>query len=172
MAITCDEVLEYDINNKSVNNLTYYNFIERIINKLKLKNNNISYIFVSDNAPIHKSPDVKKLIEKNNYKILFTPPYSLSKPLVLINDIDNETLSHYLCSPNLNPIENTFGIIKKIYKNELQLKNYNTTNIINDIEGSILIFEDIHKNNLKSPLFFLKKSRHGKKTIYFLKFIF
>ena len=67
-------------------------------------------------------------MKKNNYKILFTPPYS----------------------PNLNPIENTFGIIKKIYKNELQLKNYNTTNIINDIEGSILIFEDIHKNNLKS----------------------
>ena len=45
-----------------------------------------------DNATVHKSKKTRELIEKTGAKILFLPPYS----------------------PNLNPIEQTFGTLKKI----------------------------------------------------------
>ena len=44
------------------------------------------------NATVHKSKKTRELIEKTVAKILFLPPYS----------------------PNLNPIEQTFGTLKKI----------------------------------------------------------
>lgn len=46
---------------------------------------------IMDNASFHKSQKTKKIIEKAGHKILFLPPYS----------------------PDLNPIEKDFAIIKK-----------------------------------------------------------
>ena len=123
MAITKDEILNYDIYESAINKESFYNFIKKIINNLKED----GYTFVFDNVSFHKNKDVLELItdSKNNY--LFIPPYS----------------------PNLNPIENTFGIIKNIYKKELKLNNYSTKDLIFNIQNSILIFDSIYKSDLE-----------------------
>ena len=89
MAITKDQLLDYDIYKNSINKFSFYDFINKIIKKLIYNN----YTFVFNNVAFHHCKEVLQLIidSKNNY--LFTPPYS----------------------PNLNPIENTFGIIKNIF---------------------------------------------------------
>ena len=51
-------------------------------------------IIVMDNASIHKSIKTRELIEGSGHQLLFLPPYS----------------------PDLNPIEKTFGAIKKSLK--------------------------------------------------------
>ena len=56
---------------------------------------NSSHVVIMDNAAVHKSQKTRNLIEKTGAKILFLPPYS----------------------PDLNPIEQTFGAIKKNRQN-------------------------------------------------------
>lgn len=125
MAITKDKILNYDIYESAINKDSFYDFINKIINDLK----EINYTFVFDNVAFHKNKKVLDLItnSKNNY--LFTPPYS----------------------PNLNPIENTFGIIKNIFRKELQINNYiaSTKDLILNIHSSILIFNAIYTENLQ-----------------------
>ena len=53
---------------------------------------NCNHVVIMDNVPFHKSTSSRKIIESKGAKILFLPPYS----------------------PDLNPIENDFGSIKKI----------------------------------------------------------
>ena len=103
MAITKDEILNYDIYESSINKKSFYDFINKIINNLKDSN----YTFVFDNASFHKNKEVLNLITNSNNNYLFTPPYS----------------------PNLNLIENTFGIIKSIYRKDLKLNNYQPNNL-------------------------------------------
>lgn len=64
---------------------------------------NEGHVVIMDNAMIHKSQKTRKLIEKTGAKLLFLPPYS----------------------PDLNPIEQTFGTIKKI-------RQYNENKSIDD----------------------------------------
>jgi transposase len=124
MAITKDEILNYDIYESSINKYSFYDFIKKIINNLKEN----SYTFVFDNVSFHKDKEILKLIIDSNNNYLFTPPYS----------------------PNLNPIENTFGIIKSIYKKELKINNYSTKDLIFYIQNSILIFNAIYKSDLEA----------------------
>ena len=65
---------------------------------------------VMDNAAIHKSQETKQLIGKAGCELLFLPPYS----------------------PDFNPIEKTFGTLKK----RRQLMPNNTT--LGDVVCSIL----------------------------------
>ena len=48
-------------------------------------------IVIMDNAPFHKKKDIAAILEKNNHFLLPLPPYS----------------------PDFNPIEKTFGTLKK-----------------------------------------------------------
>ena len=106
----------------------FYNFIKNIINKFKSD----QYTFVFDNVSFHHNKETLELIKNTNNLYLFTPPYS----------------------PNLNPIENVFGIIKNIYKNKYKSKNlssikYSLTEQINFIEESILDFITIYSINIE-----------------------
>ena len=123
MAITKDEILNYDIYESSINKKSFYDFINKIINNLKDSN----YTFVFDNASFHKNKEVLNLITNSNNNYLFTPPYS----------------------PNLNPIENTFGIIKSIYRKDLKLNNYQPNNLFFVISNSIEVFNAIYKSQLE-----------------------
>jgi len=123
MAITKDEILNYDIYESAINKDSFYDFINKIINNLKSDN----YTFVFDNATFHKNKEVLNLITNSNNNYLFTPPYS----------------------PNLNPIENTFGIIKSIYKKQLKYDNYSIDNLVITVHNSILIFNTLYKNDLE-----------------------
>ena len=123
MAITKDEILNYDIYESSINKKSFYDFINKIINNLKDSN----YTFVFDNASFHKNKEVLNLITNSNNNYLFTPPYS----------------------PNLNLIENTFGIIKSIYRKDLKLNNYQPNNLFFVISNSIEVFNAIYKSQLE-----------------------
>ena len=67
---------------------------------------NSSHVVIMDNASVHKSKKTREVIEKRGAKILFLPPYS----------------------PDLNPIEQTFGTLKKI-------RQYNENKSIDEIVG-------------------------------------
>jgi len=102
MAITKDEILNYNIYKSLVNKVTFFELIKNIIKNLKEDN----YLFVFDNASIHKDKEMLNFIINLNNNYLFTPPYS----------------------PNLNPIQNTFGIIKNIYREQLKDDHYEDKN--------------------------------------------
>ncbi len=53
---------------------------------------NDTHVVIMDNAPFHKSSKTQELIESKAATLLFLPPYS----------------------PDLNPIENDFAIIKRL----------------------------------------------------------
>jgi transposase len=130
MAITTSNIVHHELINKYVDSDIFYNFINTIINKLTEKN----YIFILDNYSIHKTKSVINLIKNAGHKIIFTPPYS----------------------PNNNPIENVFGLIKnnyfKLKKDKLntKLKTFNQINI-NYINTAINNFI----NNYKYKLLFI-----------------
>ncbi len=56
---------------------------------------NKNMVVIMDNAAFHKSEQTKQIIENTGAELLFLPPYS----------------------PDLNPIENSFGTIKKNRQN-------------------------------------------------------
>ena len=67
-----------------------------------LKNLPEKQIIVMDNAAIHKSQKTIDLIEQSGHIILFLPPYS----------------------PDLNPIEKTFGWIKRALSGAPTIKQH------------------------------------------------
>ena len=67
------------------------NIFNAWLEKFLLKELRSNQTIVMDNAVIHKSQKTWQLIENAGHKLLFLPPYS----------------------PDLNPIEQSFGILKK-----------------------------------------------------------
>ena len=65
--------------------------VEVWVKKFLLKELKKPSIIVMDNAPVHNKKSMKKLFENNGHKLLPLPPYS----------------------PDFNPIEKTFGAMKK-----------------------------------------------------------
>lgn len=67
-------------------------------------------VIVMDNAPFHKKAKIKKVLKKYGHVALFLPPYS----------------------PDFNPIENSFGIIKR--KREFATPNTPILDIVKSSE--------------------------------------
>lgn len=61
---------------------------------------------IMDNAPIHTGNIAGEIIEKRGYKFIYLPPYS----------------------PELNPIEQFWFVVKSSAKREFMLKRYYSTN--------------------------------------------
>jgi len=108
MAISCNKIIAYEIfKNINVDQILFHDFLK---NKVFSTYNN-KYILM-DNVRFHKTQNIINLFDTSNNKILFIPPYS----------------------PQFNPIENVFGVIKNKYK-KINDKNNCEKNIINIIEN-------------------------------------
>jgi len=102
-AVTLDGIIHNEIHDSGVNGIIFKNFIQNIINKLKTPN----YYFIFDNVPFHHNKETIKLIIDSGHHYMFTPPYS----------------------PNNNPIETIFGIIKSNFRKEYKEKINKNKNI-------------------------------------------
>ena len=97
MAITKRGVLNYRLNRNTNTGHIFGEFIEELVKEVKAKQYyNDLYIkkrlvLILDNAKIHKTPEVQKILKDSGLKVLFLPPYS----------------------PKLNPIEWVFSQIKR-----------------------------------------------------------
>lgn len=67
-------------------------------------------VIVMDNAPFHKKVEIRRILKKQGHVVLFLPAYS----------------------PDFNPIENSFGIIKR--KREFALPNTPVLDIVKSSE--------------------------------------
>lgn len=92
MSLNSNSIIEFDIYDSSIDSYKFFNFISKIIQKL----NSQDFIFIFDNVSFHHNKETLNLIKNSNNTYIFTPPYS----------------------PNFNPIENVFGIIKNNYRNK------------------------------------------------------
>jgi transposase len=109
MAINSNKIISYEIlKNKNTDQTLFLNFLKNKV--FPLCHN--KYILM-DNAKFHKSKIISDLFDNSNNKSLFIPPYS----------------------PQFNPIENVFGIIKNKYKycNNNNNDNNDNTSIIENI---------------------------------------
>lgn len=61
------------------------------IEHMLLKQLNPNSLIVMDNAPVHNKKDITTLLQKHGHQLLSLPPYS----------------------PDLNPIEQSFAVLKK-----------------------------------------------------------
>jgi len=84
MAITNDGHFYYSITDGSINGTKFQKFIRKIDKQPR------GSVAVMDNISFHKSEKVKNLARAKGIKILFTPPYS----------------------PECNPVENFFALVK------------------------------------------------------------
>jgi transposase/predicted DNA-binding protein YlxM (UPF0122 family) len=96
MAISTNGIINNILKNDNINGLIFFDFIKNIIDNL----NGSNYIFLFDNVNFHHNKKTLELIISTGNKYIFTPPYS----------------------PNNNPIENVFSILKNKYH---KIKNYN-----------------------------------------------
>ena len=148
MAITSETIIEYSVQTDKINSIIFNDFIQNIIIKHKIKGNT----FVFDNVSFHKNKQMLDFITNSGNFYLFTPPYS----------------------PNNNPIENMFGIIKSefskqiisdiIDKNILSKKEYKLIkqdNKIKLIEKNKQDIIEIVKNN-KKKINDIKKAKKQK----------
>jgi transposase len=100
MAITTEKILHHKELTESVNGDIFFSFIKDVINTLTEE----GYIFLFDNVAFHKKKEMLEYITEKGHKYMFSPPYS----------------------PNLNPIENTFSIIKHQYYKDIKEEPSNT----------------------------------------------
>ena len=121
VAITNDKVLHYEIHKGSINKDIFYNFTKALIEKL---GNSVNCYFILDNVRFHHNKKIKEYIQQQN-NIIYTPPYS----------------------PELNPVEMTFSVIKRrlrdmMCKGIVETKK-KLTEIISNLE--ISMFEKFFK---------------------------
>ena len=87
MAIASNRVVAINITEGSMNTMKFHDFLNHeVIPKLKANEKHI----LMDNVSFHRSKKVKYLLERNNINSIFTVPYT----------------------PDLNPIESSFSVIK------------------------------------------------------------
>jgi transposase len=102
LAVTTNGILNFQIKKENINSILFYNFIKETINKLTEKN----YIFLFDNICFHHNKQMLELIKSSGHNYIFTPPYS----------------------PNNNPVESIFSIIKNKYS-KIKYKIENKTKV-------------------------------------------
>lgn len=111
LAITTNKILHFQINDENTTSIIFFNYIKEIISKL----NEPNYIFIFDNINFHHSKVMLDYIKLKGHDYIFTPPYS----------------------PNNNPIEILFSIIKNKYA-KIKYTNNNSIKIqIKDILNEI-----------------------------------
>ena len=119
MALSSKTIINHEIHLNKIDKNIFKNFIENTI-----KNNNlVGFVFIFDNVSFHKNIETLNMIKKSNNNYLFTPPYS----------------------PNNNPIENMFGIIKKEFSDQI-ISDIINKNILN--KKDFKLQKEISKNNL------------------------
>ena len=104
-AITTNGCLLTKIQTTSYNSESFYNFIQELISKFHKK-----MTLLMDNVSFHKTKKVKKLIENSGHHVIYLPPYS----------------------PNYNPIEFTFSVLKHTIKHKNPTNESSLHKIIND----------------------------------------
>lgn len=129
LAVTTKEILNFQIKKENINSIKFFDFIKETISKL----NEPNYIFLFDNICFHHNKEMLQFINSSGHSYIFSPPYS----------------------PNNNPVENVFSIIKNKY-NKLK---YNLDNkdkvekkildILNEIKRSSINFSNIFTRSLK-----------------------
>ena len=128
------------------------NLFANTINKLT----ELNYCFIFDNVPFHHNKLMLKLIIDSGHKYLFTPPYS---PLLLIDESISKGLQKkhkfFLGSPNNNPIETIFGIIKFNFRNDYKSKYNENKNIciVNLIKNAIDKFNKDYDKEMITKIF-------------------
>ncbi|OCB88511.1 hypothetical protein A7U60_g4326 [Sanghuangporus baumii] len=94
-AISLDGTIDCTIVQGTFNTKLFMEFIASLLDKMHPFPGNQSVI-VMDNCPIHKAPKIRELIESRGVRLEFLPPYS----------------------PDYNPIELAFSIIKSRLKQQ------------------------------------------------------
>jgi transposase len=93
---------------KSIGTVTghYFNFIASTIDVMDRHEEFKGHYIIMDNAPIHTSDNIRKFIEGRGYRCVYLPPYS----------------------PELNPIEQFWSVVKSKLKREklLEAETLNT----------------------------------------------
>jgi transposase len=120
MAITTNGIIKTNISKDNTNSTIFFDFIKNIISDLTEDN----YIFLFDNVPFHKNKEMLKYIEDNGHKHMFVPAYS----------------------PNNNPIENTFSVVKKQYYNNIKDTPKTEKNIIYIVQKTIQDIKEKYKD--------------------------
>lgn len=135
MAISSQKVEHVSILKENVNSASFLNFIRELVLKFESTQKRV---FLMDNVSFHKSQTIEKEITSHGHTILFTPPYS----------------------PDTNPIENVFSLIKrKIRKDHgkpfslvvwcLQHVQINSTSLIHMFERS----KKVHVTDVAQELY-------------------
>jgi transposase len=123
MAITTTNILNTNISDNSFTSNTFSEFIKNTILMLPLDD---KHTFLFDNCSIHKNKNMLQMIKDAGHDYIFTPPYS----------------------PNNNPIENTFSILKQQY-NKIKKSNL-SINVKDNIVSAIQHLEHFYINTFKS----------------------
>jgi transposase len=117
LALTTKGIIHHIETSNTINGDVFYNFLKEVIERI---NNNIKYTFIFDNVSFHRLKKIKDLINSNGHELLFCPPYS----------------------PNNNPIENLFSLIKNEFKKNVKInkeKNEKGRRNRNYIKNMILL---------------------------------
>lgn len=122
MAITSNGLLHYNLIKESAfNKCRFYAFIKVLIPLMLSSGKDI---LIMDNINFHHSKIIKHLLSEHNIKIIYTPPYS----------------------PQFNPIEIAFSIIKRDFKKLL----YSKVSVNNAINLAIHNFDKGYKDKTTS----------------------
>ncbi|KAG2208751.1 hypothetical protein INT47_007850 [Mucor saturninus] len=98
----------------------YFNFIASFLNVLDQHEQSKGFYIVMDNVPIHKNVDIERYIVNCGYGCVYLPPYS----------------------PEVNPIEQFWSVVKSKLKREKLLEKETLTTRISGACNSIL-FSDL-----------------------------
>jgi len=156
-ALTTTNIIHNEIHETGVNGIIFKDFIQNTINKLT----ELNYYFIFDNVPFHHNKLMLKLIKDSGHHYIFVPPYSLpGKKLFLTISFWSSRKFKHLClnflgSPNNNPIETVFGIIKNNFKknyNEKKEKNKNIC-IINLIKHAVEKFNKDYTKEMITKIY-------------------
>ena len=120
MAINNKKIISSKIYEENVNKKIFYKYMkEELLPKIKNK------CIVMDNVSFHKSKEIIELIRESNNSILYIPPYS----------------------PNYNPIEGVFHILK--YKIRTKNEEINKINIKNTIKEISNTYQKMYKRSFR-----------------------
>lgn len=91
-------------------------YLENILKRYIKSNDNDEFIFIQDNAPVHRAIRVEKWLSEENIKILKIPAYS----------------------PDLNPIENLWARMEYLTRNRTPTSKENLWDIVKETYDDII----------------------------------